>query len=123
VSAVRGKPAGGASEVDAYLAALGAEQREALETLRATIHAAAPEAEECISYGVPAFRQRRPLVGYGASENHCALYLMSGSTVAAHAEELRGYDTSKGTIRFSPERPLSAALVRRLVEARIAENG
>ena len=116
-------PTSGAGAVDVYLAGVAAEQRSALEKLRATIRAAAPEAEECISYGVPAFRQNGPLVGYGATAKHCALYLMSGSTVAAHEEELRGYDTSKGTIRFTPERPLPEALVTRLVRARVAENG
>ena len=117
------KTADGAGQVDAYLAGLGEEQRAALETLRATIRAAAPEAEECISYGVPALRQNGPLVGYGATAKHCALYLMSGSTVAAHEEELRGYDTSKGTIRFTPERPLPDDLVARLVKSRLAEKG
>jgi uncharacterized protein YdhG (YjbR/CyaY superfamily) len=112
----------GAGEVDRYLAAVGDAQRAALEKLRETIRAAAPEAEECISYGVPAFRQNGPLVGYGATAKHCAFYLMSGSTVAAHEEELRGYATSKGTIRFSPDRPLPEALVTRLVRARVAEN-
>jgi uncharacterized protein YdhG (YjbR/CyaY superfamily) len=108
---------------DAYLAALSEEQRAALGKLRKTIRAAAPKAEEGISYGLAAFRlEGRPLVGLGASAKHCALYLMSGSTVADHAAELKGYDTSKGTIRFPANQPLPAALVRKLVKARIAEN-
>ena len=116
----RGK---GGGDVEGYLVGLSEEQRAALEKLRATIRAAAPEAEECISYGVPAFRQNGVLVGYGARPGHCAFYLMSGSTVSAHQEELRDYDTSKGTIRFTPERPLPDALVTMLVRARLAENG
>jgi len=63
------------------------------------------------------------LVGFGATANHCAFYLMSSFTVEAHKDELKGYDTSKGTIRFEPDQPLPAALVRKLVKARIAENG
>lgn len=106
-----------------YLAALRDDQRAALEQLRATIREVAPDAEECISYGIPAFRQNGMLVGYGATSRHCALYLMSATTVAAHPEDLQDYDTSKGTLRFPADHPLPAALVRKLVEARIAENG
>jgi uncharacterized protein YdhG (YjbR/CyaY superfamily) len=109
--------------IDEYLAAARNDQRAALEKLRKTIKAAAPEAEECISYGLAAFRLHgRALVAFGASANHCAFYPMSSTTVEAHKDELRDYDTSKGTIRFQPDRPLPAALVRRLVKARIAEN-
>lgn len=108
--------------IDEYLAPLGAEQRAALEKLRRTVRAAAPEAEECISYGLAAFRQDGLLVGFGAAANHCAFYPMSGSILAAHAEDLDGYDTGKATIRFQPDAPLPAALVRKLVKARLAEN-
>lgn len=109
--------------IDDYLAVFDADQRAALEKLRKTIRLAAPQAEECISYGLAAFRLNgRPLVGMGATANHCAFYLMSGSTVAAHADLLAGYDTSKGSIRFPASQPLPAALVRKLVKARIAEN-
>ena len=72
---------------------------------------------------MPAFRlDGKPLVAFRAAVNHCAFHPMSGSTVEAHKADLKGYDTSKGTIRFHPERPLSTALVRKLVKARIAEN-
>jgi uncharacterized protein YdhG (YjbR/CyaY superfamily) len=108
--------------IDEYLAALSDDKRAALEKLRKTIRAAAPKAQECISYGIPAFRQDRMLVGFGAAANHCAFYPMSAATVAAHKEELAGYDTSKATIRFQPAKPLPAALVRKLVKARLAEN-
>ena len=109
--------------IDEYLAALSADKRATLQKLRKIIRAAAPKAEECISYGLAAFRQNGMLVGFGATANHCAFYLMSSSTIAAHKDALKGYDTSKGTVRFSPDRPLPAALVRKLVKARIAENG
>ena len=116
------RPKRKASTIDEYLANLSDDKRAALEKLRRTIRAAAPQADECISYQVPAFRLNGILVGFGATANHCAFYPMSASTVAAHKEELQDYDTSKGTIRFQPDKPLPAALVRKLVKARIAEN-
>lgn len=107
---------------DAFLAGRPADQRNALEKLRRTIKAAAPGAEECFSYGLPAFRLNgRALVAFGASAKHCSFYPMSGETVAAHRRELKNFDTSKGTIRFQPDKPLPAALVRKLVKARMAE--
>jgi uncharacterized protein YdhG (YjbR/CyaY superfamily) len=112
----------GAATVEEYLARLGDDQRKALEELRKTIKAAAPDAEECVTYGIPAFRLNGMLVGFGAAAKHCALYLMSGSTVEAHRAELAGYDTSKGTVRFTPARPLPKSLVRKLVKTRVAEN-
>jgi len=115
--------AGKARTVDQYLAALSEDKRAALEKLRRTIRAAAPGAEECISYQLPAFRlDGRMLVAFGATASHCAFYPMSSSTLEAHGDDLEGYDTSKGTIRFRAEDPLPAALVRKLVKARIAEN-
>jgi uncharacterized protein YdhG (YjbR/CyaY superfamily) len=106
---------------DAYLAALSDDKRAALETLRKTIKAAAAQAEECISYQLPAFRLKgKLLVAYGAAANHCAFY--PGSVVEALKDELKDYDTSKGTIRFPANRPLPSALVRKLVKLRIAKN-
>jgi uncharacterized protein YdhG (YjbR/CyaY superfamily) len=120
----KNNPAAKPRTIDEYLAALSDEKRAALEKLRETIKAAAPKAEECISYGLAAFRLGgKPLVAFGATANHCALYLMSGSTVEAHQDKLKGYQTTKGTIRFQTDNPLPAALVRKLVKARIAENG
>lgn len=108
---------------DEYLAALNDDNRAALEKLRKTIKAAAPKSEECISYGLAAFRlDGKPLVALGATANHCAFYLMSNSTVAAHRDELKNYDTSTGTIRFAADKPLPAGLVKKLVKARIDEN-
>ena len=111
-----------ARTIDEYLAALPGDQRAALSALRKTIRAAAPDAEECISYQLAAFRRNGMLVALGATGNHCAFYLMSGTTLGDFREELRGYDVSKGTVRFQPDAPLPAALVRRLVKARLAEN-
>jgi len=109
--------------IDDYLAGVNANQRAALEKLRKTIRAAAPKAEECISYGLAAFRQNgRPLVAFGAAANHCAFYPMSSTTLTAFRDQLKSYETSKGTIRFSTDKPLPAALVRKLVKARMAEN-
>jgi len=82
-----------------------------------------PKAEECISYGLAAFRlEGRPLVYFGAGKNHCAFYPGSGTTVADHKDELKDYETTKGSIHFQPDNTLPATLVRKLVKARIAEN-
>jgi uncharacterized protein YdhG (YjbR/CyaY superfamily) len=106
-----------------YLTDLSDDERTALEHLRRTIRDAAPGVEECISYQLPAFRlDGKLLVGYGATAKHCAFYLMSSSTVEAHKEELKDFDTSKGTIRFQADEPLPTSLVRKLVTARIVEN-
>ena len=98
------------------------EMREPLEALRRTIAVAAPDAVEGIGYGVPAFKYRgRPLVSFGAGKDHCAFYVQSPVVMVAHRDELAGYDTAKGTIRFAPNEPLPAGLVTKLVKARIAE--
>ena len=114
--------AGKPKTIDEYLATLSDDKRVALEKLRKTIRAAAPKAEECISYMIPAFRQNGLLVGFGAAARHCSFYPMSAATVAAFKNDLKDFDTSKGTIRFQPSKPLPVALVRKLVKVRIAEN-
>lgn len=112
-----------AKTIDEYLAACSDEQRVALEQLRQTIKGVAPNAVEYIGYGLAAFRlDDKPLVAFGASPNHCAFYPMSSTTVEKHKDDLADYETSKGTIRFQPDSPLPAALVRKLVESRIADN-
>ena len=114
---------GKAQTIDQYLAALPRDKRAALERLRKIIRATAPGTEECITYRLAAFRlDGKMLVAVGATANHCAFYPMSSTTVEAHRAELDGYDTSKGTIRFQPDDPLPAVLVRKMVKARIAEN-
>jgi uncharacterized protein YdhG (YjbR/CyaY superfamily) len=108
--------------IDEYLATVGKDQRAALQKLRKAIQAAAPKAVECICYGLPAFRfEGRPLVCFRAAASHCAFHPMSGDIVSAHQVELKAWSTSKGTVRFQPEKPLPAALVRKLVKARITE--
>jgi uncharacterized protein YdhG (YjbR/CyaY superfamily) len=107
--------------IDEYLAPLSNEKRAALEKLRTDIRAVAPQAQECISYQIPAFRLGgRLLVAFGAAANHCAFY-PGALPVEAHKDELKAYKTSKGTIRFQADRPLPATLVRKLVKTRIAE--
>lgn len=110
------------TNIDEYLARLSEEKRVALQRLREIIRDAAPQAEECISYQIPAFRLDGMLVGFGAAANHCSFYPMSANTVRDHQDDLAGYDTSKATIRFKPDKPLPAALVTKLVKARVAEN-
>lgn len=108
--------------VDDYLAEVTEPARSALEKLRAQIIAAAPEAIESIGYGVPCFKQGRALVSYAAAKKHCSFFAMSPAVMAEFGTELSGYSTSKGTIRFDPKQPLPAALVRKIVKARLAEN-
>lgn len=112
----------GARAVDAFLAKVPREKRAALESLRRTMKAAAPTATEGISYGVPMLKLGgRPLVSFGYGAEHCSFYVQSPAVMRAHAAELKPYDTSTGTIRFSADRPLPAALVTKLVKARVRE--
>jgi uncharacterized protein YdhG (YjbR/CyaY superfamily) len=108
--------------IDDYLEGVTAAQRVVLEKLRKTIRAAALEAEECINYGVAAFRLKgKALVGFGAGADYCSFYPMTGHTVDAFKDDLKDFKTSKGAIGFRPDKPLPAALVRKLVKARVAE--
>jgi len=110
-------------DVDEYLAGVPEPARSTLQKVRAAIRAAAPpEATEAISYRIPTFQYKGGLVGFAAFENHCSFFPMSSSVVDAFKDELKGYQTSKGTIRFPVDKPLPAALVKKLVKARIAEN-
>ena len=107
--------------IDEYLAPLAPGQRAALEKLRRDIRAAAPGAEECVSYQIPAFRLGgKLLVAFGAAAKHCAFY-PGAHPIEALAADLGAYDTSKGTIRFPEDEPLPASLVRKIVRKRIAE--
>jgi uncharacterized protein YdhG (YjbR/CyaY superfamily) len=109
--------------VDEYLAAVPEPARTTLNKIRATIQSVVPsEATEAISYGMPAFKYKGPLIAYGAFANHCSLFPMSGSLIEAFHDELKGYHTSKGTIQFPVDKPLPAALVKKLVKARMAQN-
>ncbi len=109
--------------IDEYLKPVDAAKRQALEKLRSTIRRIVPKAEECISYGLPCFRlDGKALVGFGAAKHHCAFYPWSGKTVDEFAAELAGYETSKGAIRFQPEKPIPAGLIRKMVKSRMAQN-
>jgi uncharacterized protein YdhG (YjbR/CyaY superfamily) len=108
--------------VDGYLDALPPEFRAAIDTVRAAIRKAAPQAEEVIHYHVPTFKQGIAIVGVGASKSYCSLYTMSPKLMAAMKDELAGYDVHGATVRFTPAKPLPASVVTRIVKARLAEN-
>lgn len=109
--------------IDDYLAATTPENRAVLEKMRRAIHDAAPGATEYIGYGLAGFKLHgRPLVYFGAWPKHCALYAASPKTQDQFVDELKGFEVSKGTIRFTVEKPLPLVLLRRLVKARAAEN-
>ena len=110
-------------DVDEYLARVPEPARTTLNKIRATIRSVVPpEATEAISYGMPAFKYKGPLVFFAAFSDHCSLFPGSGSLIEAFQDDLKGYHTSKGTIQFPVDKPLPAALVRKLVKARVAEN-
>lgn len=109
-------------DVDAYLAAQSDDVRAALEKLRKDIKAAAPDATEVISYGVPTFRTNKAIVSFGAAKNHCALYVMNLGVMKDLAADLKNYDTSGGTVRFPASKPLPSALVKKIVKARLKMN-
>jgi uncharacterized protein YdhG (YjbR/CyaY superfamily) len=111
-----------AETVDDYLAAVPEDVRAALAKLRKTIKAAAPKATEVISYQIPAYKHQGLLVGFASSSGLCTFHIMSVQVTRAHAAELKGYKLGKASIRFAPDKPLPAALVTKLVKARIAEN-
>ena len=105
---------------DEYLAAVAEDKRAALENLRETIRETVPQAEECISYGLPSFRLNgKTFLSYGTAAKHSAFY--AGATVQKFSDELKGYETSKGTIRFSSDQPLPKSLIRRLVKQRLKD--
>ncbi len=111
----------GPKDVDEYLAAVPKEARAALQKLRRTIKAAAPMATETISYQVPMYKHHGMVVGFAAFKNHCSLFPGSG-VMDAYKKELKDYQTSKGTIRFTIDKPLPATLVKKLVRDRIKQN-
>ena len=110
------------ASVDEYLAAVPERSRAALEGLRETIRAAAPEATETIAYQMPAFREHgRFLVSFAAYKDHCSLFPGGKAVMEAHGEALRPYLSGKGTLRFTADDPIPAALVEKIVKTRIEE--
>lgn len=109
-------------DVDEYLAALPEKERSVLEALRRTINAAAPMAEERISYGMPAFMYHGPLVFFAAQKHHLGFYGVSKVVIDRFHDQLRQYRTSTTTLHFSADNPFPASLVTRIVKARVEEN-
>jgi uncharacterized protein YdhG (YjbR/CyaY superfamily) len=110
------------SPIDAYLATLPADQHEALQRLRAQIARLVPDAEETISYGMPAFKLRgRAVVWFAAWKAHCSIYPLTGTFLVAHADALKGYRRTRGSLHFTPDHPVPQALVERLVRARLTD--
>jgi len=109
--------------IDEYLAGVPEPSRSTLNRVRATIRSVAPpEATEAISYGMPTFKYKGSLVAFGAFSNHCSLFPMNSSLIKTFKNELKDFQTAKGTIRFPMDKPLSAALLTKLVKARVADN-
>ncbi len=108
--------------IDDYLQTLPEDRRKALEDLRAKIRSLVPEAEECISYRIPAFRLHGAIVaGFHATKKGCSYFPFSGSTLRTVARFVGGYDRTKSALHWAPDQRLPATLVRRLIEARMAE--
>jgi uncharacterized protein YdhG (YjbR/CyaY superfamily) len=111
-----------AAEVRRYTAAQSAKPRAALRTIRAAIRAAAPKAVEHFSYGIPGFRlDGRPLVWYAAFKQHVSLYPVTAAIRRPLAADIKGYETSTGTIRFPLDEPMPVALIKKIVKARARE--
>jgi len=110
------------AQVRRYLASQPAKQRTALRTVRAAIRATAPKAVEHFSYGIPGFRlDGRPLVWYAAFKQHVSLYPVTAAIRRPLAEDMKGYKTSTGTIRFPLDEPMPVALIKKIVKARARE--
>jgi uncharacterized protein YdhG (YjbR/CyaY superfamily) len=110
------------SPIDDYLRTVPGVRRKALEELRKTIHSIVPDAQECISYKIPAFRVQGGIVaGFQATKKGCSYYPFSGSVLKSVAQHIRSYDQTKSALHFSADTVLPAALVRRLIRCRLSE--
>jgi uncharacterized protein YdhG (YjbR/CyaY superfamily) len=117
------KASSGSGDVDKYLAKVPQPARSTLQKIRTMVRSAAPrEATEAISYGIPAFKYNGMLVAYAAFADHCSFFPASGDLLKEFAEDLKDYPCSKGTIRFAVDKPLPAALIKKMVKARVAKN-
>jgi uncharacterized protein YdhG (YjbR/CyaY superfamily) len=111
-----------ATDIDAYLEQLDEPKRSTLTQLRRDINAALPQADECLSYGVPGFKvEGKTIAGFAAFSKHVSYLPHSGSVFPELAEELAGYQKSKGALRFDVDRPLPADLVNKLIEVRLRQ--
>ncbi len=108
--------------VEEYLSLFPKEQRDALEKLRQVIKAAAPKAEEVISYGMPGYKQNGMLVYFGGFKNHCSFFPASYTVIKQFAGQLKDYKTSKGTIQLPLDKAIPSTLVKKMVVARMKEN-
>ncbi|MFO0813714.1 MAG: DUF1801 domain-containing protein [Gemmatales bacterium] len=116
--ATRQKP----TDVEEFLETVSPAQRKTLKKLRQLIRSIIPDADECLSYALPAFRwQGKPLVAYNAWKEHAALYPMSGTVFTKLKDELQKYSLSKGTIRFDPQKLLPKTLLKKIIQLRKAE--
>jgi uncharacterized protein YdhG (YjbR/CyaY superfamily) len=114
---------GKAPDVETYLAWCPEPHRSTLKKIRAMIRSVVPkQTTEAISYGMPAFRYNGGLVGYAAFKEHCSFFPMSATLLDDFADEIKGYRTSKGTLQFPVDKPLPAALVKKMVKARVVQN-
>ncbi|MGZ4616203.1 MAG: iron chaperone [Actinomycetes bacterium] len=113
-----------ANDIDDYLASVEEPKRSTLEALRRSILDVVPDAEQCISYGMPAFKVRgKTVAGFAAFKDHLSYLPHSGSVLAEVSDDLAGYRSTKGSLHFAVDRPLPDRLVRRLVETRMRELG
>lgn len=111
-------------DIDEYLAGVDEPKRSTLQALRTSILGVVPDAEECISYGMPGFRvQGKVVAGFAAFKNHLSYFPHSGSVIPALGEEVAAYQASRGTLQFAVDQPLPDPLVRRLVEIRMQQLG
>ncbi len=123
VKSGKGAAADGLEGVEEYLSKVPEPARATLEKVRATIRSVVPkETTEGLSYGMPAFRYKGALVAYAAFKDHCSFFPMNAALIDTMKDELKGYRTSKGTLQFPMDKPLPAALLKKMVKARVADN-
>src|SRR5215213_2282419 len=111
-----------AKNVDEYLRSFTGKQLETLEKVRKAIKAAAPKAEEVISYGIPGYKLNGLVAYFAGFKNHCSYFPASYAVMNKFKEDLKPYDVSKGTIHFPIDKPLPASLIRKMVKAKLKEN-